>query len=178
MAAGADLAVPDRAAVIASGRARGQADDPDQVLADGLQVVAGQQCGGAGDGGAEHDHLHRPIPPHNAVTPVSRAGGRPRFWPPHIRVSHAWRFFVPLDGRQACDDNEPYTLNPGGGTGYASSAKTDSRAASTGTRSNPAPAPLDHRKTEVGDLANPAPLGGLDPRVNDTRLHTTKIGVG
>jgi hypothetical protein len=39
MAAGADLAVHDRAAVIAGERARGQAEDPDQVLADGLQVV-------------------------------------------------------------------------------------------------------------------------------------------
>ena len=119
MAAGADLAGHDRAAVIASERARGQAEDPDQVLLDGLQVVVGQQCGGVGDGGAEHDHLQRLIPPHNAVTPVSRAGGRPRFWHPRIRVSQAWRFFFQLDGRQARDDNEPYTLNPGGGTGYA-----------------------------------------------------------
>lgn len=44
MAAGADLAVHDRAAVIASERARGQAEDPDQVLVDGLQVVLDQQC--------------------------------------------------------------------------------------------------------------------------------------
>jgi hypothetical protein len=27
--------------------------------------------------------------------------------------------FCQLDGRQAWDDNEPCTLNPGGGTGYA-----------------------------------------------------------
>jgi hypothetical protein len=119
MAAGADLAVHDRAAVIASERARGQAEDPDQVLVDGLQVVVDQQYGGVGDGGVEHGHLQRPIPQHNAVTPVSRAGGRPRFCQPHIRVSQPWRFFFQLDGGEARDDNEPYTLNPGGGTGYA-----------------------------------------------------------
>jgi len=52
-------------------------------------------------------------------SPVSCAGGRPRFWQPHIRVSQAWRFFFQLDGCEARDDHEPSTLNPGGGTGYA-----------------------------------------------------------
>ena len=40
MAAGADLAVHDRAAVIASERARRQAEDPDQVRADGCACAA------------------------------------------------------------------------------------------------------------------------------------------
>jgi hypothetical protein len=34
-------------------------------------------------------------------------------------VSRAWRFFFQLDGCEGWDDDEPYTLNFGGGTGYA-----------------------------------------------------------
>jgi hypothetical protein len=52
----------------------------------------------------------------------------------------------------------------------------DSRAASTGTRSNPAPDPSITARLKLVTSRTPFPWAGLDPRVNDARLHTTKIG--
>src|SRR5215470_20306783 len=52
----------------------------------------------------------------------------------------------------------------------------DSKAASTGTRSNPAPDPSITARLKLVTSRTPFPWAGLDPRVNDARLHTTKIG--
>src|SRR5215467_13824483 len=52
----------------------------------------------------------------------------------------------------------------------------DSRAASTGTRSNPAPDPSITARLKLVTSRTPFPWTGLDPRVNDARLHATKIG--
>ena len=70
---------------------------------------------------AERDgtFVHLPIPDHNVVTPRSYVGGRPCFWQAAIQVPESCRFFFQLDGCEGWDDDEPYTLNFGGGTGYA-----------------------------------------------------------
>src|SRR5215471_14701450 len=51
----------------------------------------------------------------------------------------------------------------------------DSRAASTGTRPDPAPDPSITARLKLVTSRTPFPWAGLDPRVNDARLHTTKI---
>jgi hypothetical protein len=60
-----------------------------------------------------------PIPDHDVLTPTSYVGGRPHFWQPQIQVSRSWLFFFQLDGCEDWEDDEPYALNFGGGTGYA-----------------------------------------------------------
>lgn len=51
---------------------------------------------------------------------VSYVGGRPHFWQPTcIDVDDNWRFFFQLDGGDEGCDSTSYTLNFGGGTGYA-----------------------------------------------------------
>jgi hypothetical protein len=75
-------------------------------------------------------------------------------------------------GRQRAVHTEPRRAAPD----TPSSAKMDSRAASTGTRSNPAPDPSITARLKLVTSRTPFPCAGLDPRVNDARLHTTKIG--
>lgn len=55
----------------------------------------------------------------SASPPLSYVGGKPHCWQPQTGMPAPWRFFFQLDGSEGWDDDEPYALNFGGGTGYA-----------------------------------------------------------
>jgi hypothetical protein len=64
------------------------------------------------------DGMYRDPPKHDRIPLRSYIGGRPLFWQTDVGVTDAWRFFFQLDGGEGWGD-EPYSLNFGGGTGYA-----------------------------------------------------------
>ncbi|GAA2602498.1 hypothetical protein GCM10010399_36510 [Dactylosporangium fulvum] len=58
--------------------------------------------------------------PREEILPNSYLGGRIRLWQPTVLpIDAGWRFFFQLDGGEGYDAADPYTLNFGGGTGYA-----------------------------------------------------------
>jgi hypothetical protein len=66
----------------------------------------------------ERHGILRERPGPGRLPPRSYVGGRPLFWNPDVGVNGLWHFFFQLDGGEGWAD-EPYSLNFGGGTGYA-----------------------------------------------------------